>query len=110
MALNPNCKIDKPALHFPDPADLLAAAKRRASSVIANMTDTQARLAAVWASVLPDRSARMFVPDSNIFDEGGHSLLAQQIFSISRANGRISTYQYTKMDNIVANIHHVGTI
>jgi len=45
-----------------------------------NMTDTQARLAKIWATVLPNRTARMFVPDSNFFDEGGHSILAQQMF------------------------------
>ncbi|KAK0386994.1 hypothetical protein NLU13_5308 [Sarocladium strictum] len=80
MPLNPNGKIDKPALPFPDPVDLASAAKRRTSSVVANMTDTQKRLAAVWASVLPNRSARMFVPESNFFEEGGHSILAQQMF------------------------------
>lgn len=44
------------------------------------MTDTQIRLAKVWASVLPNRTARMLVPNSNFFDEGGHSILAQQMF------------------------------
>lgn len=44
------------------------------------MTDTQTRLATIWASILPNRSARMFVPESNFFDEGGHSILAQQMF------------------------------
>ncbi len=44
------------------------------------MTDTQARLARVWTSVLPNGLARMFVPESNFFDEGGHSILAQQMF------------------------------
>lgn len=80
MPLNPNGKIDKPALPFPDPVDIVSAAKRRASSVVANMTEMQKRLAAVWASVLPNRSARMFVPESNFFEEGGHSILAQQMF------------------------------
>ena len=80
MPLNPNGKIDKPALPFPDPVDLLSAAKRRTSSVTANMTETQKRLAVVWGSVLPNRSARMFAPESNFFEEGGHSVLAQQMF------------------------------
>lgn len=44
------------------------------------MTDTQKQLAQVWASILPNRTARMFVPESNFFDEGGHSILAQQMF------------------------------
>ena len=46
----------------------------------ASMTDTQARLAKIWASILPNRSSRMFVPKSNFFDEGGHSILVQKTF------------------------------
>lgn len=45
-----------------------------------NMTETQSKLAQIWAKVLPNHSARMFAPDSNFFDEGGHSILAQQMF------------------------------
>jgi L-aminoadipate-semialdehyde dehydrogenase len=77
---DPNGKIDKPALPFPDAADLAALNKRRASSVAAKMTDTQIRLAKIWATIIPNRSARMFVPESNFFEEGGHSILAQQMF------------------------------
>ena len=76
MPLNLNGKIDQPVLPFPDPVDLLLAAKRRTSSVVANMTEMQKRLAAVWGLVLPNRFARMFVPESNFFEEGGHSVLA----------------------------------
>ncbi|KAJ3561112.1 hypothetical protein NPX13_g9069 [Xylaria arbuscula] len=82
--LNPNGKIDRPALPFPEEADLLSVVKRRASSVVANMTETQTRLAKVWAKILPNRSARMFVPESNFFEEGGHSILAQQLFFLIR--------------------------
>ncbi|GFP54574.1 L-2-aminoadipate reductase large subunit [Trichoderma asperellum] len=77
---HPNGKIDRPALPFPDAADLSFLAKRRASSVSVNLTPTQTRLASIWASVLPNSSARMFRPESNFFDEGGHSILAQQMF------------------------------
>jgi L-aminoadipate-semialdehyde dehydrogenase len=44
------------------------------------MTETQKRLASVWASVLPNTSARLLTPQSRFFDEGGHSILAQQMF------------------------------
>jgi L-aminoadipate-semialdehyde dehydrogenase len=44
------------------------------------MTDTQLSLAKIWGAIIPNRSARMFVPESNFFDEGGHSILAQQMF------------------------------
>ncbi|RMZ75817.1 hypothetical protein DV737_g5114, partial [Chaetothyriales sp. CBS 132003] len=80
MPLNPNGKIDRPALPFPDASDLALLSKRRASSKVVNMTDTQTRLARIWASILPNHTARMFRPDSNFFDEGGHSILAQQLF------------------------------
>jgi L-aminoadipate-semialdehyde dehydrogenase len=50
-----------------------------------SMTETQKKLASTWASVLPNRSARMFVPESNFFEEGGHSILAQQmLFHVRR--------------------------
>lgn len=77
---DPNGKIDRPALPFPDAADLAFLSKRRASSVSVNLTDTQSRLASIWASVLPNCSARMLRPHSNFFDQGGHSILAQQMF------------------------------
>ncbi|KAI1114257.1 aminoadipate reductase [Nemania sp. NC0429] len=80
MPLNPNGKIDRAALPFPDATDLAALIKRRASSVSVQMTDTQARLASIWASVLPNGSARRLRPHSNFFEEGGHSILSQQMF------------------------------
>ena len=49
------------------------------------MTETQKRVAKVWAEVLPSRTARMFAPESNFFEEGGHSILAQQmLFKVRR--------------------------
>ena len=86
MPLNPNGKIDKPALPFPSDADLATLNRRasRASSALASMTETQKRLAALWAQVIPHRSARMFVPESNFFEEGGHSILAQRMLFLVR--------------------------
>ncbi|KAK3938645.1 hypothetical protein QBC46DRAFT_161602 [Diplogelasinospora grovesii] len=78
MPLNPNGKIDKPALPFPSKADL-AFLNRRASRPSFSMTDTQKKLAKIWAEVIPNRTARMFFPASNFFEEGGHSILAQQM-------------------------------
>ena len=77
---DPDGKIDKPSLPFPDSADLLQLGKRRASSLKVSMTDTQTRLAVIWASILPNRSSCMFLPESNFSDEGGHSILVQQMF------------------------------
>ncbi|EOD47355.1 l-aminoadipate-semialdehyde dehydrogenase large subunit [Neofusicoccum parvum] len=79
MPLNPNGKIDKPALPFPEPTDLLLAAGRRPSQVSASMTDTQKQVAEIWGKLLPNITARMLLPESNFFEEGGHSILAQQM-------------------------------
>ncbi|CAI4213411.1 unnamed protein product [Parascedosporium putredinis] len=85
MPLNPNGKIDKPALPFPSKETDLALLARRPSQGYHSMTETQKRVAAIWASVIPNRTARMFVPESNFFEEGGHSILAQQmLFNIRK--------------------------
>ncbi|KAL2756478.1 hypothetical protein ACRALDRAFT_1042487 [Sodiomyces alcalophilus JCM 7366] len=81
MPLNPNGKIDKPALPFPSETDLATLHRRasRSSSALASLTETQKKVAGIWAEVLPNRTARMFVPKSNFFEEGGHSILAQRM-------------------------------
>jgi len=44
---DPNGKIDRPSLPFPDATDLAILNKRRGSSIVAKMTETQTRLAKV---------------------------------------------------------------
>ncbi|KAE8355816.1 hypothetical protein BDV28DRAFT_128172 [Aspergillus coremiiformis] len=80
MPLNPNGKIDKPALPFPDTAELSAAAPRRKSSVLQALSETEQSLAQIWAQRIPNVTARMIGPDDSFFDLGGHSILAQQMF------------------------------
>ncbi|EAU35759.1 L-aminoadipate-semialdehyde dehydrogenase large subunit [Aspergillus terreus NIH2624] len=80
MPLNPNGKIDKPALPFPDTAELSAAAPRRKSSVLQSLSETEQAVAQIWAQRIPNITARMIGPDDAFFDLGGHSILAQQMF------------------------------
>lgn len=80
MPLNPNGKIDKPALPFPDTAELSAAAPRRKSSVLQALSETEQALAQIWAKLIPNVTSRMIGPDDSFFDLGGHSILAQQMF------------------------------
>lgn len=87
MPLNPNGKIDKPALPFPSTSDLALLNRRasRSSSMSASLTETQKKVAAIWGEVLPNTSARMLEPKSNFFEDGGHSILAQQmLFKVRR--------------------------
>lgn len=80
MPLNPNGKIDKPALPFPDTAELSAAAPRRKSSVLQSFSETEEAVAQIWAKLIPNVTSRMIGLDDSFFDLGGHSILAQQMF------------------------------
>ncbi|KAF2185983.1 acetyl-CoA synthetase-like protein [Zopfia rhizophila CBS 207.26] len=80
IPLNLNGKVDKPSLSFPNAIDL-DFQSRWASEVSSSMTDNQRKVAIIWGEVLPDRSARMFLPEPNFFEEGGHSILAQRMLS-----------------------------
>ncbi|KAI5888675.1 large subunit of L-aminoadipate-semialdehyde dehydrogenase [Schizophyllum commune H4-8] len=78
MPLNPNGKIDKPALPFPDTAQAAAAPVRKGNS-------TEETLQSIFANILPN--APQPVPiDENFFDLGGHSILATRlVFEIRKA-------------------------
>lgn len=79
MPLNPNGKIDKPALPFPDTAQATFAAPpaRQASS-------TEKTIENIWINILP--SVPQSIPlDESFFDLGGHSILATRlIFEIRK--------------------------
>ena len=77
MPLNPNGKVDKPALPFPEPSELNAATPRR-SSVAAALTPTEKEVAQIWGRLLAI-PAKAIGPDDSFFDLGGHSLLAQRL-------------------------------
>jgi hypothetical protein len=72
MPLNPNGKIDKPALPFPDTA---LQAPVSASAKSQKLTPTQKTIHDVWMSLLPAPPGAIEL-DENFFDLGGHSILA----------------------------------
>ena len=78
MPLNPNGKIDKPALPFPDTA--------QASFVAQTTSDnsTEPVMQEIWANILPNAPKPIPV-DESFFDLGGHSILATKlIFEIRK--------------------------
>ncbi|KAG2003327.1 nonribosomal peptide synthetase 12, variant 2 [Coprinopsis cinerea AmutBmut pab1-1] len=97
MPLNPNGKIDKPALPFPDTAQLSminnpnlpisAAANPMSpttplplSSIHPGITPTETQLLQVWSTLLPGSPAPASIPlDESFFDLGGHSILATRL-------------------------------
>lgn len=84
MPLNPNGKVDKPALPFPNISELAAAAPRRLSSLASTLSETEQSLASIWATLLRIPTRTISAQDS-FFDLGGDSLKANQmIFSIRK--------------------------
>ncbi|KAF8067844.1 alpha-aminoadipate reductase Lys1p [Lyophyllum atratum] len=79
MPLNPNGKIDKPALPFPDTTTAAMIAPSAGKG-----TSTEATMRTIWANILPN--APQPVPsDESFFDLGGHSILATRlIFEIRK--------------------------
>ncbi|KAK0558441.1 large subunit of alpha-aminoadipate reductase [Tilletia horrida] len=95
MPLNPNGKIDKPALPFPDTAVATASAAggdassggkagaggsgaSAAAGGAPQLTPTQQSIAEVWETLLPN-AARPIPTDESFFDLGGHSILATRL-------------------------------
>lgn len=88
MPLNPNGKVDKPNLPFPDTS---APARPKKSKKNANaaggepLSPSQETIHGIWARLLTSPSLPIDV-DDNFFDLGGHSILATRlIFEIRKA-------------------------
>jgi len=79
MPLNPNGKIDKPALPFPDTAQASAAPTTGTGA-----SPTEITMQNIWASILPN-APQPIPTDESFFDLGGHSILATRlIFEIRK--------------------------
>lgn len=84
MPLNPNGKVDKPKLPFPD-ITMLSATRRRKSSMLAQLTETELKVAQIWAKLIPGTIAKTIKPSETFFELGGNSMTAQQLpFHIRR--------------------------
>jgi L-aminoadipate-semialdehyde dehydrogenase len=89
MPLNPNGKIDKPALPFPDTTAAPRISKKSKTSSSSNqtpsMTPSETTIHDIWQRLLPSPPSPIPVED-NFFDLGGHSILATRlIFEIRKA-------------------------
>lgn len=91
MPLNPNGKIDKPALPFPDTALAQDALKVKSASAAGaagttrEANATESRIAALWTSLLPNAPQPLPL-DESFFDLGGHSILATRlVFEMRKA-------------------------
>ena len=78
MPLNPNGKVDKPALPFPEPSELSLATRRPSQDIVA-LSPTEKATASIWASCIKGVPVNTIRPDDRFEDLGGHSLIAQRV-------------------------------
>lgn len=79
MPLNPNGKIDSPNLPFPDAALISEEASEEDLKRWEAFSDTEKEMAEQWATLIGGLNPKTLRPDSDFFESGGHSLLAQQL-------------------------------
>lgn len=84
LPLNPNGKVDKPNLPFPDIAEQTQDASDADVKRWESMTETERTVATKWAELIPGLNAQTISPQNDFFDLGGHSLLAQQMLLVMR--------------------------
>ena len=109
MPLNPNGKVDRPALPFPNPEELNAALPRRSSIDATARSDTETSLAEIWGRILQIPSKKIG-PDDSFFDLGAHSLSAQRmLFELRKRYSGLdvliqSIYEYPKLREFSAEV------
>ncbi|KAL8902042.1 MAG: hypothetical protein Q9207_004907 [Kuettlingeria erythrocarpa] len=82
MPLNPNGKIDKPALPFPTADEISSAAVRHSQdNEDTGLSTTDKAVASIWEKVIPHVTANSLSPADSFFDIGGHSILAQYMLA-----------------------------
>ncbi|KAK8119233.1 alpha-aminoadipate reductase [Apiospora kogelbergensis] len=79
MPLNPNGKVDSPNLPFPDAALISEEASEEDLKSWEALSSTEKELAEQWATLIGGLNAKTLRPESDFFESGGHSLLAQQL-------------------------------
>ncbi|KAI1454653.1 large subunit of L-aminoadipate-semialdehyde dehydrogenase [Annulohypoxylon moriforme] len=78
LPLNPNGKVDKPNLPFPDVTEIVEDASEEDLRSWQSLTTTEQAVAQKWADLIRGINPKTVRRDNNFFDLGGHSLLAQQ--------------------------------
>ncbi|KAL7932104.1 hypothetical protein V8C35DRAFT_282083 [Trichoderma chlorosporum] len=86
IPLNPNGKVDSPNLPSPDAALISEEASEEDLKRWDSLSSTEKELAEQWATLVNGLNAKTLHPESDFFENGGHSLLAQQLLLNLRKN------------------------
>lgn len=88
LPLNPNGKVDKPNLPFPDIVEQPEEASDEDLKRWESLTETERIVATKWADLLRGLNPKTVTPENDFFELGGHSILAQQmLLKIRRETG-----------------------
>ena len=79
LPLNPNGKVDKPNLPFPDIAERTEKTSDEDLKRWETLTEIERFVATKWADHIQGLDAKTILPENNFFDVGGHSMAAQQM-------------------------------
>jgi L-2-aminoadipate reductase len=90
MPLNPNGKVDSPNLPFPDAALISEEASADDLKRWETLSSAEKELAEQWAILINGLNPKTLQPESDFFESGGHSLLAQQLLLNTRKNMGVS--------------------
>ncbi|OAX80970.1 L-aminoadipate-semialdehyde dehydrogenase [Emergomyces africanus] len=109
LPLNPNGKVDKQKLPFPDIAEQSEPASSEDLKRWEAMSETERTVATKWADLIRGLNAKTISPQNDFFDLGGHSILAQQMLLTIRkemgANVSINTlYEYPSLGGFSAQV------
>ncbi|KAH0542855.1 putative NRPS-like protein biosynthetic cluster [Glutinoglossum americanum] len=109
LPLNPNGKVDKPNLPFPDVAERTEEASDEDLKRWKSLTETERIVATKWADLIRGLDAKTIMPQNDFFDLGGHSILAQQMLldirRKTRANVSINTlYEHPSLAGFSAQV------
>jgi L-aminoadipate-semialdehyde dehydrogenase len=109
LPLNPNGKVDKPNLPFPDIAEQREEATDEDLKRWESLTETERTVATKWADLIRGLNAKTVTPQNDFFDLGGHSILAQQMLLNIRketgANVSINTlYEHPSLAGFSAQV------
>lgn len=79
LPLNPNGKVDKPNLPFPDIVERTEKASDEDLKRWESLTEIERLVATKWADRIQGLDAKTILPENNFFDVGGHSMAAQHM-------------------------------
>ncbi|RKF74366.1 L-2-aminoadipate reductase large subunit [Golovinomyces cichoracearum] len=109
LPLNPNGKVDKPNLPFPDITELTERASKEDLERWQSLTQTERMVATKWSDLIRGLDPKTVSRHNDFFDLGGHSILAQQMLLHIRretgANISINTlYEFPSLEGFSAHV------